>query len=378
MRLVINKKTDERKGMAKIGVITLSRIRMEKSSFYNFQDVGLAEALAKAGNMVSVYRFTMDEDKEEERGRLRFVYRRVKGIGQQSVTNFSFLEEETERLICFSDNQVSFPGLYRWCKRKQVLLQPYVGVLYSNSPHFWARRISNFLVSRNVRLYRQLRVYGKTPYIVKDLEQHGVTDTQVVPVCLDRRLLHMETVNAAQVKAVREGFGYQMSEKILLFIGRMEEEKEPLAMIEIFDRLYRKHPDYRLMMVGKGVLYREVEMRIRELGLMQEVQLVEQIANREIWKLYCFSSCFINLNRNEIYGMSILEAMFYRCPVAAMRAPGPEYLIEQERTGYLCDTQEELMQTIEEVVENETKLGDTRKYVESKFYWEQVIGRFWE
>lgn len=362
--------------MAKIGIITLSRIRIEKTSFYNLQDVGLAEAFAQAGHKVIVYRFTVDKDKDEEREGIRFVYRRANGIGKQSVINFSFLEDGLERLICFSDNQISFPRLYCWCKKHQVLLQPYVGVLYSNSSHFWVRKISDFLVNRNVRLYQKMRVYGKTPYIVKELEQNGVTDIQVIPVCLNQKQLHTETINLEEVEAMKERYGYQISEKILLFIGRMEEEKEPLAMIEIFAELYRKHPNYHLIMVGKGRIYREVEASVCKYGLTHVVELVAQVANHEIWKVYCASCCFINLNRHEIYGMSILEAMFYRCPVVAMKAPGPEYLIEQGKTGYLCTMREELMQRIEEVVEIGNNLEDTRAYIESNFFWDKVIGKF--
>lgn len=358
-----------------IGIITLSRIRAEQGTFYNFQDIGLARALADAGHCVTLYRLTEDADKTDQSDGVFMIYRKTMGIGKQALTGFGFIDENVDRLICFSDNQVSFPGLYDWCRERGILLQPYIGVLNSNSSNAVVRKITDFLVWRNIRLYRSMKVYGKTPAILEVLRKFSIEEAELVPVCLNQELLHEES-GKDETDAARAQYGFERKDKILLFIGRMEAEKEPLAMVSIFAELYRQHSGYRLIMVGQGVLYEAVKHAIDKLELNRAVLLMEKVTNREIWKLYNISSCYINLNCHEIYGMSVLEAMYYRCPVVAMRAPGPEYLIQQEKTGYLCETFEQLKECVEEVVEGKRRLPDTRDYVKERFFWESAVRHF--
>lgn len=359
----------------KIGIITLSRISAKQEDFYNLQDVGLAKALAKMGHTVILYRLTHGETYTEENEGVTIVFRKATGIGKQSITWFSFLDPRIKRLICFSDNQVSFPNLYKWCKKRNILLQPYIGVIESNSPNILVASIANLLVKRNIKIYCNMNVYGKTPTIIQKLEKVGVKKCELVPVCLDEELLHQE-VEIEELKRIRCQYGYDKKEKIVLFVGRMEPEKEPLLMIDIFHKLLEGHPNYRLLMIGKGALHKEVQSKVKVNGLDHLVQFIEAVPNQEMWKMYCISDCIVNLNRNEIYGMSILEALYYRCPVIAIRAPGPDYILGKNQIGYLCSDEKQVMKNVIKAVENKQNLDNTRRVIEEEFLWKQKIERF--
>ena len=45
--------------------------------------------------------------------------------------------------------------------------------------------------------------------------------------------------------------------------------------------------------------------------------------------------------------MAILEAMYYECCVIALRAPGPEVIVQHEKSGYLCDSEQALISCLE-------------------------------
>ena len=62
------------------------------------------------------------------------------------------------------------------------------------------------------------------------------------------------------------------------------------------------------------------------------------------------SRYYVNLNRHEIYGMAILEAMYYECPVIAFHAPGPDFLLDNGRCGYLCGSDEEMLSALSDAV----------------------------
>ena len=62
----------------------------------------------------------------------------------------------------------------------------------------------------------------------------------------------------------------------------------------------------------------------------------------QMYQYYAACDYFVNFNSHEIFGMSILEAMYQGCVVLARRAPGPEQIIEDGVSGFLCDSDKDM------------------------------------
>ena len=76
---------------------------------------------------------------------------------------------------------------------------------------------------------------------------------------------------------------------------------------------------------------------------------------------------FVNLNRPEIFGMAILEAMYYSCKVVALKAPGPDLIIENGKSGWLVRYDEEV---IEKIMDNSDISKEAHMRVIDEFTWE--------
>ena len=120
-----------------------------------------------------------------------------------------------------------------------------------------------------------------------------------------------------------------------------------LLLIPFFHELYQKDAPYRMISIGKGELQEAFEQKIKQLGFEDAICRIESIPNDQVWKYYCMSDVMVNLNRVEIFGMAILEAMYYGCPVVARRAPGPEYILTDGKDGFLCDDSEQIIANVE-------------------------------
>ena len=150
----------------------------------------------------------------------------------------------------------------------------------------------------------------------------------------------------------------------------MTAEKQPVKMIEIFQKLYNKDTNYRLLMVGQGELLEEVEQEINKKELNSVVKIHKKVPNDRMWELYRLAECYVNLNTHEIFGMAILEAMYYENVVVALRAPGPELIIENESIGYLCEDEESLIQRV--LTADKNVLGKyAHKSIEECFLWKK-------
>lgn len=107
---------------------------------------------------------------------------------------------------------------------------------------------------------------------------------------------------------------YGLAEKYILFVGTLQPRKNISRLIDAFSKLSEK--DLQLVIVGKkGWLYEEILEKPRQLGIDDKVKFLENIGNDELPLLYKHAVCMVLPSLYEGFGLPVLEAMKYGCPV---------------------------------------------------------------
>ena len=331
----------------KIQIIALGMTDQSHRIFYNTQDMGLGRALAEMGHTVDLYSFISgDEDETVEfADNFHMHYLHSRSFGFHSLHSCDFITPDVDGVICFSDNQMNFKRVRKVCREKKVVCLPYVGALGSHNTSKIKKMILDIMIP-NIRLYRDMTVMAKTPNVKRQMEEEQIRHVVVAPCCLDLAAVHAD-YEKEDVAALRKELGLTTENKVILFLARLIEEKHPMELLDLFAQLYQNDPSYRLISIGKGELQQEFEEKIRQLGLKDAVIRIDSIENSQVWKYYRMSDVMVNLNRVEIFGMAILESMYYECPVVARRAPGPEYILSDREDGFLCDSSEQVKECVQ-------------------------------
>ncbi|MBD5470170.1 MAG: glycosyltransferase family 4 protein [Lachnospiraceae bacterium] len=353
----------------KLAVISLNTENKNLSQYYNSQAEGLAKALSEMGHELTVYHLVPDLDKEREHLRkdsVRIEYMKCRHIGKHALIDCAMLDADKECYITASDNYLMLGKFVKWCRKNRILCLPYIGVIHSNNSSAIKRKIVDILCN-NVKFYKRMPTVVKTPALEKSLRKAGANKLFCVPVGLDTALLKQD-YKEYSVENLKKKWNYEASDQIILFVGRMTAEKQPEKMISIFKRMYENNHAYRLLMVGQGELSEQVRNRIAEMHLDDRVTIHEKVPNDHMWELYRMSVCYINLNTHEIFGMAILEAMYYENVVIALKAPGPELIIENGVSGYICENEDKLIQRALEA--DKAAIGKAAHlHVEECFLW---------
>lgn len=102
----------------------------------------------------------------------------------------------------------------------------------------------------------------------------------------------------------------------ILFVGTLQPRKNIIRLIDAFSRITSKHPNLKLLIVGKkGWLYEDILKAPQKYNTENDVKFLDFIEDKDMASLYSNASCFVLPSLYEGFGLPVLEAMKYGCPV---------------------------------------------------------------
>ncbi len=359
----------------KVGILVLFVNSFGIREMYNAQEIGMAKAFADENNEVTIYKCVASDAKKINEivyPNVRYICQPVKTIGNNAVSDFAWLDTDIDLLVCFSDIQLILKSVYRWTKKYHVQFAPYVGTTESLSDNKITRTISNINAKRIMRFYSDKFVFAKTNAVKEQLERKGVRKVYVAPVGLDITKLRSDYKEVSMSEA-RQLLGLDQNARYLLMVGRLAPGREPLRCVDLFSHLHEVRGDFRLLVVGRGELKDELFARLSDKGLSAYSDYFDSIPNVDMWKVYRAVDEFVSFSSMEIFGMSILEAMYYEKPVYVMHAPGPNDIIEDGVNGFLFDSVSEMAENILQP-KDEDQIGQAaHERIMEHFLWSKAV-----
>ena len=356
----------------KIGILVSMTNNFGQKGFYNSQEIGMAKMLSKNGHKTIVYKLlkkNIERPMNEKKGLLEIRYFEVDNLGINGFVNTKILDMDLDKLLYFADTQLSVPKVYKWCCKYNITFIPYVGVTDSHSTNRIIKNLMNILFVRNIHVFRRCTCLAKNNDVKNRLIAKGIKNIKVAPVGIDFDLLNSDYERFNQ-KNAKEKLGFKSTDRIVLLVGRLDADRNSLDSVEVFKALRKKDYNFKLLIIGKGRLKTELLTLLKQENFDEDFKYIEQIPNNEMWKVYRASEILITFSRTEIFGMSILEAMYYGTIVHAVCAPGPNDILINNENGFLYKNAIDMTIKITDNLNNVERIkNNAHKGVITQFSW---------
>lgn len=119
--------------------------------------------------------------------------------------------------------------------------------------------------------------------------------------------------------------------RLIVGVGRLTEQKDPLRFVEIVEELLKRRRDVRAVWLGEGSLRPEVEAAIAAKQLREVIQLASWKA--DVRPHLAAADLLLSTSRYESFGYMVAEALAMARPVVATRIPGTSDIMD----GQLAD-----------------------------------------
>jgi len=140
---------------------------------------------------------------------------------------------------------------------------------------------------------------------------------------------------------IRKRYAIGPTDPMVLFVGRITQQKGPDLMMEAFPYVLKYHPRAKFVFAGEGEMRRGMETRAHQLGVAHAMRFVGFQTNGTLADLYKSCDVVCVPSRNEPFGIVILEAWSAGKPVVSTRNGGPEEFVWHEVNGLKVQAQPE-------------------------------------
>ncbi len=131
--------------------------------------------------------------------------------------------------------------------------------------------------------------------------------------------LKMKTDVAAPKEEEKEVLQkFDLNRPFILFVGTIQPRKNLQRLIQAFGKIKKsnEYPKLQLTIVGKkGWLFEDILEEPQKLGISDSVRFLEFVSDKELEVLYKNAEFFVLPSLYEGFGLPVLEAMSFGCPV---------------------------------------------------------------
>ncbi|WP_066717460.1 glycosyltransferase family 4 protein [Clostridium sp. Marseille-P299] len=350
---------------------------------YNLQEIGMAKGLVKQGHICDiVYYNGKNKDKEqvltfEDNVCVKVFWLRGYSIFRDGIMpSLKKLVSQYDKIIFDSYNAITSLWAIKKIPAKCIIYQGPYPSKYTKNYVRKTKIIDKLFYSFIDK--NSIHIMTKSGLAKDFLTQKGFTNIDVVGVGLNTDSLTNGNIDRKKMDEIISVIEKFKNNGILgLYIGVLEERRNILFMLDCMKELKRIAPYYKLLIIGKGSdeYERKCQEYIVNKGLEKNVLLIKKVEQAYLKCVYNRADFFLFPTQYEIYGMVLLEAMYFGLPVFTTYNGGSSTMIT-DSNGIILKNEDALIwaKKINLIINNAEKRRnismEAHRTIEKNFTWE--------
>jgi 1,2-diacylglycerol 3-alpha-glucosyltransferase len=167
------------------------------------------------------------------------------------------------------------------------------------------------------------------------LASYGVKrPIKVIPTGFDFSHFTGASEDTEGINAIREKYGIEKDAKVLVTVCRIAKEKSIDFLIRQIPGLSEMVPGLKYVIVGDGPYKGELIDLCNNLGVLGSVIFTGAVPWHDIAKYYKLGNLFVTASTSETQGLTYIEAMASKVPVAVRYDKSVDEIVIEGKTGY--------------------------------------------
>jgi 1,2-diacylglycerol 3-alpha-glucosyltransferase len=135
--------------------------------------------------------------------------------------------------------------------------------------------------------------------------------------------------------------GYKPEDQVVLFMGRVAEEKNIDFLMRVVHRLKPRIPHLQFLIAGEGAAKKNLEKMTVDLGMGDYVHFAGYLSKEDWRDCYAGSDLFVFASITETQGLVVTEAMAAETPVVAVGEMGIKDVMASGKGGLVTKLNED-------------------------------------
>lgn len=352
---------------------------------YNVQEIGLAKALVRAGHICDVVLYNgKNQDVVEE---MPVICKKdVLSIKVYRLHGYQILKNgifpSLKKIVSGYDviqvheyDQISSWRYYAWSKKPVVI---YHGPYFHPFNQGYNLKCKIFdAVFLGIKHNKKVVCMTKSHAAAEFLKKKHFKN--VIPIGVG---VNPETFNNIE----REDYDINVpKDKFnLLYVGKIEERRNPHFLVEVMNAMCRRYDDINCIVIGNGNK-EDVDCFCRETDLLMKqgkLQYYSSASQSQLAEVYKKSQLMIFPTHYDIFGMVLLEALYFDLPVISTHNGGADMLLRHNENSFVMEDMDlrKWCDVIQNLHDNYAEYGRIKSSIEKMdknlLFWDGLVPRF--
>lgn len=228
---------------------------------------------------------------------------------------------------------------------------------------FYCDNTANAFIVPTIKTYRMFRE-----------EYHYDKDIYIVPTGIDASRFYDENVDQNEVEKLKKELGYKKSDFVVIFVGRMAQEKNVEFLLRTMKILKTKNKNIKLLLVGDGPDKDKYVKLSEELKVDDVAKFVGRVEWTKMPLYYHVANAAITASLTETQGLTVIEAFASSLPAVCIEDEAFHTMVADDLNGRFFKDEDDCARVLIELSKNKKQaayLGKQAVMTARKFSTEE-------